>query len=69
MNITGLCDIKRNPLNIEALQLFKIPSRKFEDYFYYHDIELDVSTRSYKHKFSKLSHDAYYLMKAQEQRQ
>jgi hypothetical protein len=64
MNITSLCDIKRNPLNIEALQLFKIPTRKFEDYFYYHDIELDTSTGCYKHKFSKLSHNAYYLMKA-----
>ena len=41
MNITDLSEIKtKYPNGVDALQLFKIPTRSFQDYFYYHDIKL-----------------------------
>jgi hypothetical protein len=41
MDIDSLCNIKEKyPNGIDALQLFKIPSKNFEDYFYYHDYKL-----------------------------
>lgn len=39
LNIHDLSDFKNNyPRGIDALQLFKIPSREFFPYFYYHTV-------------------------------
>lgn len=53
MDIEGLCDIKRvNSGGIDALQLYKIPTRKFQKYFYYH--ELKWVGKTYNHQLSRL---------------
>ena len=65
MNITSLCDIKSYYKSIDALQLFKIPTRRFQEYFYYHDVQL--LNGKYQHTYCRLRHDAYYLIKAQQQ--
>lgn len=39
LNIEALCDIKNTfPSGIDALQLFKIPTRDFFPFFFYHTI-------------------------------
>ena len=56
LNIASLCDLKQQyPSGIDALQLFKIPTRHFQQYFYYHDMKW--MGKMYKHSFSKLRHD------------
>ena len=39
LNIESLCDIKNTfPKGIDALQLYKIPTRDFLPYFYFHSL-------------------------------
>lgn len=44
LNIEALSDIKNKfPKGLEALQLYKIPTREFLPYFYYHTLELNTN--------------------------
>ena len=44
LNIEMLSDIKnRFPKGIEALQLYKIPTREFLPFFYYHTLEFNTN--------------------------
>lgn len=63
LDLKGLGDIKtRFPNGIDAIQLFKIPTRRFQDYFYYHDLKW--MGKMYRHSFSRLPHDVMDLIKA-----
>lgn len=45
LNIENLSDIKhRFPKGIDALQLYKIPTREFLPYFYFHTVNLNTGT-------------------------
>ncbi len=66
LGIESLSDIiNRFPKGIEALQLFKIPTREFQPFFYYHTVNLKAQSESNpqvsKHFMTRLSHFAMDL--------
>ena len=63
LNIESLSDIKNKfTKGIEALQLYKIPTREFHPYFYYHTVNLkakpDLAPQVESHFMTRLSHFA-----------
>jgi len=58
LNIVDLCDIKRiYPDGLEALQLFKIPTREFMPYFYFHTMIVDKK-QNQGQMFTRIPHRA-----------
>jgi len=71
MHIADLCDIKSCfPRGLEALQLFKIPTREFLPFFYYHTLLFKEIAHTgeiilHAHAFTKLAHSFSELKGAQ----
>lgn len=56
---------KKNKANLLGLQLLHVPTRPFQPFFYYHDVEYKgfyQGQRMYKHRYSWISHETFYKL-------
>lgn len=57
LNIEALCDLKNQyPQGIDALQLYKIPTREFLPYFYFHTLVIKKTGGLQSVAFTRMSH-------------